>query len=214
MESEYWLERWRTNDTEFDQQEPSAYLVEHFPKLGLASGAHVFVPLCGKSIDMVWLRNQGFRVSGVELSKSACEAFFEEHHIPYEVIQQGDYDVFQSQGITLWCGDYFSLNGDQLGKIDGVYDRASLIALPPNMRASYASKMLELVPHSPLLLICVEYPEDQMSGPPFSVRTKEVDLLYSMKEATTLMHEKVAEIPEHFAAAGLKEAAFCVYHLR
>ena len=44
----------------------------------------VFVPLCGKSLDMVWLLEQGFSVTGCEISELAVQQFFTENSIPYE----------------------------------------------------------------------------------------------------------------------------------
>ena len=55
MNPEYWLQRWQQGDIGFDQQEPNSNLVAFFPTLALNLGARVFVPLCGKSIDVQWL---------------------------------------------------------------------------------------------------------------------------------------------------------------
>ena len=59
MDHEFWLERWRTNQIGFHQAEFNARLVHHWPSLGVPKGARVFVPLCGKSRDMLWLAGAG-----------------------------------------------------------------------------------------------------------------------------------------------------------
>ena len=76
MKKEYWLDRWKREDIGFHQNIINPYLREHWQKLHLAQNSEVFVPLCGKSRDMLWLHEQGHKVLGVELSHLAAQAFF------------------------------------------------------------------------------------------------------------------------------------------
>lgn len=75
MNEAFWHERWARNEIGFHLGEVNPYLLRHWPSLALPNGARVLVPLCGKSLDMAWLVEQGFTVVGVELSEKAVRAF-------------------------------------------------------------------------------------------------------------------------------------------
>lgn len=180
MEHQFWLERWENNQIGFHQAEVNAYLGSHWEELGLAEGAPVFVPLCGKSLDMLWLRSQGHAVLGVELSEKAVAAFFAENDLTPEVGRSGPFVEYTSDGLRLLAGDFFALSRDELAGICAVYDRASLIALPPSMREDYARHMATLLPSGAhILLITMEYRHGVLDGPPFSVSEEEVNRLFS-----------------------------------
>ncbi len=180
MKHEFWHERWEQDQIGFHQQEINGYLTRHWAELGLPDGAPVFVPLCGKSLDMLWLREQGHPVFGIELSRKALEAFFHENDIEPSVNETERFSEFSSEQLTLFAGDYFQLSREDLGQIHAVFDRASLIALPPAMRADYVNKMGELLtPGAHILLITMQYEEGTLEGPPFSVAEEEVTALYS-----------------------------------
>jgi thiopurine S-methyltransferase len=179
MEHQFWLERWEQNQIGFHQAEINRYLSEHWQQLGLPDGAPVFVPLCGKSLDMLWLREQGHAVLGIELSEKAVSAFFEENSIPAEVHREGSFSTYIGEGLRLLSGDFFALKPGDLEGIHAVYDRAALIALPPEMRQHYAQHMAELLPAGAhILLVTMEYPEGTLEGPPFSVEEEEVHTLF------------------------------------
>ncbi len=180
MDLEFWKQRWRDGLTGFHQEQVNDYLRDNWQALEPAAGDRVLVPLCGKSLDMLWLRQQGQHVIGVEISALAVEAFFSENKLPMsERRQVDDFEVLSAEGIDLYCGDFFQLKPDQLAGARLVYDRASLIALPPEMREQYAARLKGLLePGSCVLLITMEYPQEQMDGPPFSVMPGEVEALY------------------------------------
>jgi thiopurine S-methyltransferase len=139
----------------------------------------VFVPLCGKSLDMLWLREQGHRVFGVELSAIAVQEFFKENGYAPEHGTTGKFNRYESNGVRILCGDYFDLGKDDLSYVTAVYDRASLIALPPELRERYARHLVNILPPATqILLITVDYPQPEMQGPPFSVSSGEVEALY------------------------------------
>jgi thiopurine S-methyltransferase len=180
MQHDFWHERWRNNQIGFHQGEANVWLRQFWPVLGLPPGSRVFVPLCGKSIDMLWLRTQGYKVIGVEISRLAVEAFFVENGLSVSVTNQGAFTVYETEGIRLYCGDYFALAAQHLDRACAVFDRASLIALPPEMRVDYARQMRRLLPPgSQALLVAFDYPQAEMQGPPFSVPEEEVRALYS-----------------------------------
>ena len=179
MQREFWLERWQEGQIGFHQDRINNYLTRHFGRTGAQKGGTVLVTLCGKSLDMVWLHEQGLRVVGVELSPLAVDAFFSENKLQPAITRSGKFQRFHADDITLLCGDFFDLTADDTGDIAAVYDRASLIALPPEMRRGYADHLAKLLPRGTcVLLITMEYPQEQMQGPPFAVRESEVHALY------------------------------------
>jgi thiopurine S-methyltransferase len=179
MKKDFWLERWEREEIGFHQDELNPYLLQYWQGLHLARDSLVFVPLCGKSRDMSWLREQGHRVLGVELSAIAVQAFFKENgHIPKSTTV-GKFDRCEAGGIRILCGDFFDLGKDDLANVSAVYDRASLIALPPEMRERYARHLASILPPATqILLVTLDYPQAEMQGPPFSVAPGEVEALY------------------------------------
>lgn len=174
MDAAFWHERWTSNRIGFHQDEVNPYLKAYWPRLGL-QGGRVLVPLCGKSRDMLYLRDRGHAVLGVELSPIAVEAFFKENGLGAEQEQRGAFAAWQCDGIEVLCGDFFALDRPDARGIEGVYDRASLIALPPGMRARYAGLLAGLMDRDArALLVTIDYPQDEKEGPPFSVPEGEV----------------------------------------
>jgi len=179
MERDFWLERWKNNQIGFHQAEFSPYLNEYWKSLAVDKSCQVFVPLAGKSKDMLWLTNEGHKVYGVELSEIAVKAFFEENGLEYTVDQKGKHLSHVSDDLEFLCGDFFHISPDNTKHVKAVFDRASLVAMPPEFRTRYADHMGELLTQgSKILLISMEYPEGEMSGPPFSVSEAEVRELY------------------------------------
>jgi len=180
LRPEFWNERWRTGQIGFHKAAVEPCLPAHWPGLKLPAAAAVFVPLCGKSLDLVWLRDRGHAVTGVELSPIALESFCMENGIPARRRVLGDFEVYEAENLRLLCGDFFALSPELLGSIDAVYDRAALISWTPALREPYAAHMTALTSAgAQTLLITVEYQQEQMSGPPFSMTCDEVGRLYA-----------------------------------
>ena len=178
MEPKFWQERWARNQLGFHLPEVNPYLERHWPSLALAEGAKVLVPLCGKSLDLMWLATQGHRVLGVELSEQAVEAFFSEQSLTPRITQRGVFTVYQADLIEVWCGDFFALDAEVLADCTAVYDRAALIALPPLMRSQYTEQLNNMLrPGCQGLLITLDYDQTQKAGPPFAVTDEEVKVL-------------------------------------
>ena len=217
MDNNFWQQRWMNNNIKFNQDQPNDFLITYFPGLNLSSQAKVLVPLCGKSIDMLWLADQGYQVIGIELSLKACEAFFAENKLSVKVSQQQDFTIFQSEAITLFCGDFFQLSKAHIGEITAVYDRAALVALPDELRRLYAQQIISLLSRDnqpQMLLITAAYNQKEMAGPPFSVDYQEVVRLYSTDLAIEQLHQEMAkDIPEHLADKGLTQSEHLVFKL-
>lgn len=215
MQPSFWLERWQQGEIGFHQEEINSHLQQFWSRLGLAPESAVFVPLCGKSHDMLWLRAQGHRVLGVELSPLAVAAFFEENRLVPEVSQQGAFERWEADGLAILCGDFFDLGATDLEAVAGVYDRASLVALPPPLRGRYAEHLHAILPAAvPVLLVTMDYPQAEMDGPPFSVGEQEVGTLYSgaYQIEPLLSLDILAENPR-FRERGLSRMEERVYRL-
>jgi len=216
MNGEYWLSRWASNKAGFHQMHVNAHLERWADRLELAEGDAIFVPLAGKSRDMLWLAERGYRVIGVELSTIAVEAFFVEAKLDPVIEEHGAFTRYSSGSIGLLRGDFFDLAPDDLAGATAVYDRASLIAFPPAMRARYARHLASIVPSGTrMLLITVEYPDGEMEGPPFSVPEQEVRHLFG--DHFTLDHLDERDVladNERFRQRGLTRLSEQVYLLR
>ncbi len=207
MTHAFWHERWQNNEIGFHLDHYNPYLTEFCCELDLRPGDTLFIPLCGKTQDMVWLRDQGYQVIGVELSPIACEAFFTEHQIPYSTQQQDNFTVYQSDSITIYCGDFFQTNSHMLSGIRGVFDRGSMVALPQEERERYVEHMRTILPTPiSMLMVSFEYAIDEMRGPPYMVTEQELQRHYGDLFQTRLLTRKdvLAENP-HFVARGLSQ---------
>jgi thiopurine S-methyltransferase len=191
MQPEFWHKRWASNQIGFHLPEVNPHLQRFWPALGLEEGARVLVPLCGKSLDLLWLAHKGHEVLGIELSEKAVEDFFAEHQFDPDISEQGPFKVYRAGSIELWCGDFFELTAGDVADCSGLYDRAALIALPPEMRAQYAAHLSRILPKGSLgLLITLDYDQAQMDGPPFAVLDDEVQRLFGDVWALKILEDQ------------------------
>ncbi len=176
---DFWLDRWQRGEIGFHEAKVNDQLMKFWPQLELTNLSKVLVPLCGKSLDMMWLSSQGVDVVGVELSQLAVDTFFQEQSIEPKITEHAGMQIYTGSGITIICGDFFDLPSEQLDGVTAVYDRAALIALPPDVRRRYAKALSDWLPEdSKMLLLTVEYDMNEMQGPPFSVPDAEIEGLY------------------------------------
>jgi thiopurine S-methyltransferase len=191
-----WLQCWRERRTDFNQTTVNPLLTRFWPGLGLAPGTRVFVPLCGKSLDMIWLAKQGHEVIGVELSPIAVRAFFRENHLQPIRRKAGKFTLWQHGQISILCGDYFSLTTADLGQIDTVYDRAALTALPEDIRGLYVTHLRLIVPETiNVFLLTTEDAEEQETPSQVFGISEEIKTLYSKGYEIGLSHvESVFDI--------------------
>ena len=209
MEPEFWHERWAANRIAFHQGEANRMLVAHFDSLNLQAGDRVFVPLCGKTLDIAWLLEKGMRVAGAELSELAVQQLFDEMGVVPAVSDHGPLKHYQAEGADIFVGDVFDLTAEALGRVDALYDRAALVALPPDMRPGYARHMGQVSSRAQQLLITFEYDQSVMDGPPFAVTAAEVGTYYRDQYAVALLEAKEVE----GGLKGIAEATAKVWHL-
>ena len=223
MEIDFWLERWNNNQTGFHQQQVNPYLVyfygEKGPPVEQREKLKVFVPLCGKSKDMLWLAQNGYKVFGVECSERAVKDFFEENALNYKHAEKDEHALYMSSNlpsaIEIYQGDFFALQPDVLDDVTDIFDRASLIALPPEMRQQYVQKMAELQkPGVRTLLVTLTFNPEEMNGPPFSVSEEEVNELYSENfSVQKLLTKNVIDEEAGLKKRGLTALVETVYKL-
>lgn len=215
MEANFWLQRWRENQIGFHQDRVTPLLEKHWSTLALPRDNRVFVPLAGKSLDLLWLAAQGHRVLGVELSELAVEQFFAENRLRPDVHESRYGRHFVAGAIELVQGDAFALDRTILADCTGVYDRAALIALPPATRTRYVGELYaRLPPGCRGLLITLEYPQHQKNGPPFSVEEAEVRRLYTPRwQVESLERRDVLAAQPNFIEEGVTALSTSVYRL-
>src|SRR5690606_5810549 len=177
MDAQLWIDKWKEGQIGFHKNEFNEALVKYFPYVKPQKNEKVLVPLCGKSKDLLWLKNQELNVHGVELYEKAAETFFLENNLSFDKSERGDFIDYSSPGITISCGDFFNLS--KVDKYHHIYDRAALVALPFDMRRRYAKVISDVLQKGgKYLLVVYEYNQDEMSGPPFSVSKSEIEELY------------------------------------
>ena len=215
MQEGFWHARWQNNQIGFHEREANGQLIKFWKEIDVPENGHVFVPLCGKSLDLIWLRSQGYQVTGIEISPVAVSDFFKENNLKPTITQQGKFDRWEADGIAILLGDFFHLSGEDLASCDAVYDRASLIALPIEMRAGYVDHCFKVLPENiPILLITLQYQQNDMNGPPFSVTPEEVKSHYSQQKKIAHLHsEEILHLLPGFRKKGLSELAENIFLL-
>lgn len=178
MDAEFWRQKWREDRQGWRQAQANPMLVRNLGALALPEGARIFVPLCGDSVDVLWLLDQGFRVVGAELVEDAVRRLFEGAGTAPDISDAGRLKRFAGERLEVFVGDLFDLDTETLGPVDAVYDRAALVALPPEMRPVYARHVTGITANARQFLIAFDYDQSVMAGPPFSVPEGEVRALY------------------------------------
>ncbi len=217
MEKSFWLKKWENNEIGFHYLNVNELLLSYFDKFTLPKNPKTLVPLCGKSVDLLFFAKLGHFVTGVELSEKATNSFFQENGLEFVKTSVGSFNKYQSNNLKLEIlqGDFFELDQKTIDPFDFIYDRASLIALPEDMRKIYAKKILNVSKKgTQILLITTEYDHPTLLGPPFSVSEKEIRYLYQENFEIVILErlEKQLENPK-FIEAGVKNPARVVYKL-
>lgn len=215
MEHSDWASRWSSHQIGFHQLGVSSFLEKYAEQVwGTGGVGRVFVPLCGKSLDLVFLAGRADEVVGVEYVEQAVREFFIERRLTPE-IETGSAARYTAANYKIYAADLFALTEEQLGRIDAVFDRASLVALDQWTRARYAAHMRSLQPAGArTLLITFDYDQDEMDGPPFAVSPEEVDRLFGDGFEVERLETRDA-LHDRFRAGGvtaMSESAFALTH--
>jgi thiopurine S-methyltransferase len=180
MDKDFWFRRWKKNEIGFHMTDPHHSLVKFYDLLQLQPQDSIFVPLCGKSPDLIWLRDEGLNVVGIELSRTAIEAFFSENNLTPDWTIEAGMPCCRGESYKIYCDDFFKLSKTDLDGACTVYDRGALVALPAEMRSRYVAHLAALlIPGSRVLLISYIFNQGETAGPPFTVPPKELEALFS-----------------------------------
>ena len=190
MDASFWHQRWENNEVAFHESEGNLLLVKYFKELSLAEGGRVFVPLCGKTLDIAWLLSNGFRVAGAELIETAIEQLFTELGVEPKISGASELKRYSAKNIDIFIGDIFAVSSKMLGSVDAIYDRAALVALPEEMRHRYTAHLMDITDKAPQLLLTFEYDQNLMEGPPFSISNEGVNQHYRDCYDLTLIASK------------------------
>jgi thiopurine S-methyltransferase len=187
MKHEFWHERWKKNEIGFHEPKANPALVKNIARLKLPKRARVFIPLCGKTLDIGWLLSRGFRVAGAELSELAVTQLFEQLRVKPKVVKSKNGSVYRARNIDIFVGDIFRVTRARLGRVDAIYDRAALVALPPEVRKRYTAHLMRITNKARQLLVSFEYDQSLMPGPPFSISNAEIVTHYAKAYDITLL---------------------------
>lgn len=197
MDHDFWHSRWEANQIGFHQPKPNALMEAHLHQLALSEDARLFLPLCGKTLDITWFLANGFRVAGAELSELAIQQLFNELDVVPQIETLGRSKRYSAPRLEVFVGDIFDLDRATLGDVHAVYDRAALVALPDSMRTRYSQHLTEMTNGVPQFLLTFTYDQSAMPGPPFSIEPTEVHRHYDE-------HFEVAKLGHADVAGGLK----------
>ena len=216
MQQDFWLERWENNEIGFHLEGRANPCLDKYWQLTQTPvDKSVFVPLCGKSLDLLWFSQQGYRVIGIELAERAVIDFFAENQLQPAITQEGPFKVYRADNITLYCGDFFALASEHLKDCAGFYDRAALVAWSPEAQSNYAAHLLQILPAAARGLVMVmDYPQQEMSGPPFAVSEQQMQTLFAADcQLQRVGQRDILKYEPRFAERGLTsflENAFIV----
>ena len=212
MQNSYWLNKWQACDIPFHEAHVNADLITYINTLNLNRGDNIFVPLCGKTKDMLWLAEKEFNIFGVELSPIACNDFFSELNIKPRITQLAKFTKYQHSNIELFCGNLFDLTNIDLPPIHAVYDCKALIALPPDSRKKYYDHIINCIGTKIKILLLTRETTCQVQPPPFPISEEEVNLLYgSCFDVQLLKCSSLTNIPERLLKKGYIEMTESVY---
>lgn len=178
MEADFWHKKWELNEIGFHKTEANPLLVKHLVQLRINEGDRIFLPLCGKTLDIGWLLQQGFQVVGVELSGLAIEQLFEQLELKPQIAEIGSLKRYSAKNLDVFVGDIFAISRELIGHIDAIFDRAALVALPSEMRIQYAKHLIDITNNAPQILITFEYDTKGVSGPPHAISENEITTHY------------------------------------
>lgn len=212
MEHDYWRNKWDIKQTGFHLNYVHPILKRH---VGLFNQEQtVFVPLCGKSLDIGFLLERGNTVVAVELSEVAVGELFEQMDLTPTVSSWKEGKKYQAENLTVYVGDFFTVEAQDLGSIAWVYDRAAIVALPEELRVKYAQHLVNITEKAPHLLLTLDYDQEIVSGPPFAVSGEEVTTHYNDLYSIKLLEEaEIIDNEPRFKAKGLTSFYQRAYHL-
>ncbi|GAA6212104.1 thiopurine S-methyltransferase [Hyphomicrobiales bacterium 4NK60-0047b] len=193
MDENFWHERWNNNEIPFHESEANKNLVNNLDKLQIKEKSRIFIPLCGKTLDIGWLLSRRYKVVGAELSEFAINELFKQLEVKPIIKDTGSLKCYSAPNIDIFVGNIFELTIEDIGLVDAIYDRGAYVALPKEIRSKYSQHMKDITKNAPQLLIAYEYNQNLMKGPPFSIPPKELENNYNDAYEITNLNSKDVE---------------------
>lgn len=218
MQHEDWADRWRTGQIGFHKPAPNDLLVQFAQ--AFAGRPRVYIPLCGKTLDLIWFFERGHDVVGSEFVGEAVAAFFAEQEAALEgrptSARMGDVVLHEVAGLRIVQGDAFALSTAELGgRVDAIWDRAALVAIDPDRRLDYARTLRRVLADNGLMvLVTFAYDQSKLPGPPWSVDAAEVERVFGADFVVEQAAIRPEPVGPRFAAAGITAVNEHVFFLR
>lgn len=190
MNQNFWHQKWEENDIGFHREKVNPFLEKFFNLLLPHQRGRVFVPLCGKTVDISWLLKNGCSVIGVELSSIAIEQLFNDLKVSPTITKGDSFLHYSAPQLDIYCGNIFDMTKSLIGQVNAVYDRAALVALPYKTRKTYTSHVIKISENASQLLVTYEYNQTLVDGPPFSVDSNEVHEHFLNSYTITLLESR------------------------
>lgn len=217
-----WFDRWNSNQLGWHLKSVNPALLKYLPdvlgRLKKDVNISVFVPLCGKTLDMVYLATTlSAKVVGVEGVPKAIDEFIIENP-SLQIIkptlgernEPPKFSRYLGTNIELLTGDFFKLLPEDVSSIastaaqgepqlfDLVWDRGSMVAIEPKLRDTYVKVLSRLVRPGGIILLSAfdrrsGTEEAKKGGPPFSLNETQIRELYEKElwvESVTFLGEK------------------------
>ena len=107
MHINFWQERWEKNEIAFHMKEVNPMLLKYFPKLSLKKQKRIFIPLCGKTLDIKWLIKQNYKVVGVECNEDAVIDLFNELNVKANISHLANFILYTYKAYRNFCWKFF-----------------------------------------------------------------------------------------------------------
>jgi thiopurine S-methyltransferase len=205
--NDYWNTCWETAHTPWSYEGSDDLGIKLLPqyllklstsKLSSSTPLRALVPLCGNSSVVRFLHEYGCDVTGVDLVTTPLRDLRENafSELSFEKDRGPSHTIWSAERLTLIEGDFFDVSLEH--SFDIIYDRAALVAIAPEQREQYASKLLSLLASGGLLFLeFFDVGTFTTEQPPFPVDGKIVRTLFgSLTEIYFSAHpKKTAESP-------------------
>lgn len=213
MQYEDWKARWDEGQIGFHLGLPHPALERHIDLF--AGVTSVLVPLAGKTVDLDRLADVVPEVIANEFVESAARAYFTERELVPRERAQGTTLILQHGQITYLVDDFFALVPPPVQeRVGAIFDRAALVAIDPSRRPRYVEALASMLrPGGTVLLICFEYDQSKLDGPPFSIPEADVHALFESRFEVALLEHIDEPAGERFRRAGVPVLREAIYRL-
>ena len=205
-----WNTAWKEGPFPWHEEQVNNMLQKHIHDLTEGKpDLCIFVPLCGKTVDLLWLANKGYSVVGAECSRDAIVSFFQESGLEFttdaiNIAPNGGYvHRAKEKDITIFECDIFYLTSDVVGrKVDGVWGRATISALEGEpLRRKYVNVISSLLaPNGRWMVDTFDFdPNDNPNGPgkgPHSFSLEEAKKIFCQKFALQVLDHMEYDVGE------------------